>query len=390
MLRSQAIRVSVESTLAKRAPSALSPRTFPVRERRSCGIDIIDDLLSGGLPLGAITELTGVPCSGRLTVACSYVAGMIRNEQVCAWIDVLDMLDPESAAANGIDLEHLLWVRCGVPPQPALPKPAPITLQPAASPTGSVGGTGSPHPRSEERGLGKAVDGLLRARTSPYKRDKSIGTPGRANRPITLPPAQPFKREAQPFKREVQVAFDRLPARRGDRVLEMRNSASAPASSQKAFSDPDPEAPPQTPGPARAPSKPAKPWNRLDQALRSTDLLLQTGGFGAIILDLGSLTPEFANRIPLATWFKFRAAADRTRTSLIVLAPAPCAGSSAELSLRFELLPPEPGTVMTGAACTAELLRQRFQPTNVTSIRKGPHRVTSAPWAAATTWATSR
>ena len=48
----------------------------------------------------------------------------------------------------------------------------------------------------------------------------------------------------------------------------------------------------------------SKPWSKIEQALRSTDLLLQSGGFGAIVLDMGSLTPESASRVPLATWFR--------------------------------------------------------------------------------------
>ncbi|MDQ2834513.1 MAG: hypothetical protein M3Y50_12345 [Acidobacteriota bacterium] len=40
-----------------------------------------------------------------------------------------------------------------------------------------------------------------------------------------------------------------------------------------------------------------------------TDLLLQAGGFSAIVLDLGSIAPEHVSRIPLATWFRYGAAA---------------------------------------------------------------------------------
>jgi recombination protein RecA len=54
----------------------------------------------------------------------------------------------------------------------------------------------------------------------------------------------------------------------------------------------------------------AKPWSRIEQALRVTDLLLQAGGFSAIVLDLGSIAPEHVSRIPLATWFRYGAAAD--------------------------------------------------------------------------------
>ena len=45
----------------------------------------------------------------------------------------------------------------------------------------------------------------------------------------------------------------------------------------------------------------SKSWARLEQALRVTDLLLQAGGFSCIVLDMGSLSAEYALRVPLAT-----------------------------------------------------------------------------------------
>jgi hypothetical protein len=42
-----------------------------------------------------------------------------------------------------------------------------------------------------------------------------------------------------------------------------------------------------------------KPWPRLDQALRATDLLLQTGGFAAIVLDMSDVLPQHTMRIGL-------------------------------------------------------------------------------------------
>lgn len=74
----------------------------------------INELLEGGLPLGAVTEIVGRECFGRTSLAISFLAQMTQTEKVCAWIDASDTLDPESAAAVGVDLSRLLWVRCGV------------------------------------------------------------------------------------------------------------------------------------------------------------------------------------------------------------------------------------------------------------------------------------
>jgi hypothetical protein len=65
--------------------------------------------------IGTVSEITGPDCSGRTSLAQSLVARVIESGKVAAWIDVSDTLDPASAAAAGIDLRRLLWVRCGVP-----------------------------------------------------------------------------------------------------------------------------------------------------------------------------------------------------------------------------------------------------------------------------------
>jgi hypothetical protein len=41
------------------------------------------------------------------------LAGATRREEACALVDASDNFDPASAAAAGVDLERLLWVRCG-------------------------------------------------------------------------------------------------------------------------------------------------------------------------------------------------------------------------------------------------------------------------------------
>jgi hypothetical protein len=78
------------------------------------------------------------------------------------------------------------------------------------------------------------------------------------------------------------------------------------------------------------------PWSRLEQALKTTDLLLQAGGFAAIVLDMSDMLPQHTMRIPLSTWYRFRLAAEQARTALIFLTQSPCASSCAALSLFCE------------------------------------------------------
>jgi recombination protein RecA len=73
---------------------------------------------------------------------------------------------------------------------------------------------------------------------------------------------------------------------------------------------------------------------RLEQVLKVTDLLLQSNGFGTIVLDLGDIPVRSARQIPLASWFRFRRAIERTPTVLLVVEQQPIAGSCSSVLLK--------------------------------------------------------
>lgn len=344
MSTASTIRLQIETALAARIPSALTPAPRVVRRVASTGIKALDEVLHGGLPLGAITELIGPECSGRSTVALRFLAEVTRAGKVCAWIDVSDALDPASAAAAGVNLRRLLWVRCGATKPTkaraqqkfALPEKY---LAPAPTIKGLHGGGCGGHPRGEVKGLAAAVSGLL----------------GPEMKAIRNPAARCF----EPERREQRKPQSFV--RRDGGVV-------------------------------------ASVWTRLDQALRATDLLLQAGGFSAIVLDMGSVAPEFTARVPLATWFRYRAAAEKTQASILLVAQHGCAKSSAELSLR--MLPCEAlngqATVFTGMAHHVEVARRRFigEQENVVPLRKSPQRANvgtnAAGWQSRAAWASVR
>jgi hypothetical protein len=381
------IRAQIEAALAQRIPSALTPQPRAIRSTATTGIPAIDELLGGGLPIGAISEIVGPECSGRTTLALAFLAGITHQGKVCAWIDVSDALHPESAVAAGIDLDRLLWVRCGDGVAAANEiSPAAQNTPHAPQTTGLQLGGNSPHPRSESKGLPTAIHNLLNVKPK-YKRDRITGTPGAANRPLstTAPQTQP---------REEQVATDRLPARRGSYVLEQREAYEPRCA--------EPQHKPRLPTKQIEPvaierrfrKEPAtaalRPWSRLDQALRVTDLLLQAGGFSAIVLDMAGIAPEFASRIPLATWFRYRAAAERTQSSFVMLTQHPCAKSSAGAVLRLDHAEPaEAGaTVFAGLNSHIELSRRRFEheESKIVPIRKPPQREHGVDWQSRTSW----
>jgi hypothetical protein len=75
--------------------------------------------------------------------------------------------------------------------------------------------------------------------------------------------------------------------------------------------------------------------HRLEQVLRATDLLLESGGFGLIVLDLADLPPQSARRMPLTTWFRFRRAVEHKPTILLAIEQQPIAGSCSSLLLQL-------------------------------------------------------
>lgn len=247
MPSSAALRLQIESDFQHRYPSVLTPVPRGIQEVSATGIVQIDELLDGGLPVGAISEITGSASSGRTTIALAFLARRTQDECSCGWIDANDNLDPESAATNGVSLKHLLWVRCR---NAAIEQPYPVIR--------------------------------------------------------------------------------------------------------------------------RAPPDNKRPWTRLDQAIRATDLLMQAGGFAAIVLDLADEAVEHGRRIPLATWFRFRQTADRTRCSLIVLGKAAYTQSSAAVVLecQSDRIDIASSSVIRGFSFSAQRGRMRFAP--LTSIARKP------------------
>jgi hypothetical protein len=266
MSSSASLKLHIEGSLAHRFPAVLSPAARTIHETAPTGIPAVDSLLQGGIPVGAITEIIGHPSSGRTSLALTFLAQLTASQRLCAWVDLHDSLDPEAAAAAGIALARLLWVRC------------------------------SDHPAN-------------------------------------------------------------------GRVASARRQH----------------------------------WDRLDQALRATDLLLQVGGFGALVLDLASAAPEYTSRIPAATWFRFRQAADRTRCSLLVLtqpavsqstgAPTSCTQSSAALLLDCDSTtsPTPTATLLASPQFRVSRRRERFAPAS-NGLRKPP----TSTWQASPAWDSER
>jgi RecA DNA recombination protein len=282
--------------------SHLEIRSAP--EMASSGIPALDSL-TGGLPRGCLTEICGPASSGRTTVLLAALAAATRRGEYCAVIDASDALDPHSAAASGIDLERLLWVRCGEDsPQSSHSKQsrAPISRAPSAR---------------------EACPELV----------EWVGISSQAS-----------------------FEFDQRPQKKNAWTENMSHQSE----------------------------------HRLEQLLRATDLLLESGGFGLIVLDLSDLPPQSARRIPLTTWFRFRRAVEHKPTILLAIEQHPIAGScstlllqlgvqndSEEATQRTQIANPTHANLLDGLNVHAELARSRID-------RKPAH---SVAFATKTAWA---
>ncbi len=119
-------RADLESLLrARRLDRTLTTALQPLDPRDEAaiapsGVASLDARLGGGFPRGQVSELAGPRSSGRTSLLLQMIAEATARGELVGLVDALDMLDVESAAAAGVDLDRLLWVRGHVVSNPGL------------------------------------------------------------------------------------------------------------------------------------------------------------------------------------------------------------------------------------------------------------------------------
>ena len=321
------------------------------------GISALDALLAGGIPRGSLIELCGSPSSGRTSIVFSLLASATQRQEACAYVDVSDSLDPLSLASAGVDLARLLWIRCGSVPatnatqskQSAESSPAPQNSLPFLENTGRKHKHSQSwqHPRDQIRGIESALPSIM-GQTEASKN----ATNSRQAQLATLPFPEP---EAVP-----------------------RITTCKPSS-------------PVTPTPnGNWRTKTRGPWQRLEQALRTTDLLLHSGGWGVVIFDLGGIPWMDARRIELSTWFRFRRTIENTPTILILLAEESCAKSCSSLVLHCRRKQENWSHLDVQKKTSGVATLDGFQvESKIVSSRTGLPLMDSAQWTTNTLWCSS-
>jgi recombination protein RecA len=229
------VRAQVEERLAGKIPSALSLRARAKPEMLATGVAAIDEV-AGGIPVGGVTELCGHArvSSGKTSLYYAILARATTQGRICALVDASDAFCPASAAAAGVVLENLMWVRCG--------------------------------------------------------------------------------------------------------------------------------------GEKRVAMKP------LEQAFRAADILLNTGGFSLIVVDIGDIDPVLVRKVPMYTWFRFQRFVEGKPMSLVFVAQQPSAGSYASLVINARMDAAEWSNPESTVA-HGNLLRELPVVVTVAPRRKGPGRV---------------
>jgi hypothetical protein len=121
----------------------------------------------------------------------------------------------------------------------------------------------------------------------------------------------------------------------------------------------------------RGPQRVKSSERNLEQVLKTTDLILQSGGFGLVVLDLAGIPGNFSRRIPLASWFRFQRVIEPAKTALLVVSEAPCTQSCAGLVIEFcsqlsavSYPPsgnPSHAEILEGMRLQADVLRSRME-----------------------------
>ena len=107
----------LETALRARKLDRTLTTALPPLERRDASaliatdVAALDACLRGGVPRGQLSEIVGPHSSGRTTLVLQAMAASTRRGEIAAFVDTFDRLDVASAAAAGIDLDRLLWVR---------------------------------------------------------------------------------------------------------------------------------------------------------------------------------------------------------------------------------------------------------------------------------------
>ena len=72
-----------------------------------------------------------------------------------------------------------------------------------------------------------------------------------------------------------------------------------------------------------------------EHAMQCADRLIHAAGWGAVLLDLGDVSPQIVRRIPISWWYRFRRAVENTPTAVIVIEREPFVRACATMAIEM-------------------------------------------------------
>jgi recombination protein RecA len=98
----------------------------------------------------------------------------------------------------------------------------------------------------------------------------------------------------------------------------------------------------------------------LEQAFKVTDMLLQSGGFGLIVVDLSDIAEKVLRNVPISSWFRFSRVVENQQTALVFVEQQSHATSCAGLVLKLAAAPATfSGKLLTSFTLNADVIRTR-------------------------------
>jgi hypothetical protein len=83
-------------------------------------------------------------------------------------------------------------------------------------------------------------------------------------------------------------------------------------------------------------AKPGLLERAVHQAVRAMDLVIRSGGFGVVVLDVADVPALFLRALPATTWMRLARANEGQPTAGVVLASSPISRSARGVSVRLE------------------------------------------------------
>lgn len=84
-----------------------------LREEQKHPDEVLLESVGMAFARGSVTEIAGEASSGKTSLSLSLLAKQTAAGEICAVVDAAGGFDPRSARAAGVELENLLWIKCG-------------------------------------------------------------------------------------------------------------------------------------------------------------------------------------------------------------------------------------------------------------------------------------